>query len=115
MGDMIHGLTPEHLRDTDSSSGEDSDGAVLVKRPGSYVGGGAATSDLSDLGFPTLALANAQFRMIHNLDKLGFRKFPVWIHNDRHTHAAIILRLPVKRWEEGRVVVRHWVEEGFWL
>lgn len=63
---------------------------------------------------PTLALHPLQFRMIHNLDSLEFRKFPVWIHGDRHTHAAIIVRKPnEKRWKEGRVVVKHWVNECF--
>lgn len=64
--------------------------------------------------FPTLALTPHQFEMIASLDKLGIRKFPVYIHNDRHSHAAIIVRKPwSKRWEEGKVVVGHWLNEGF--
>lgn len=63
---------------------------------------------------PTLALAQSQFEMIQNLDTMGFYKFPVWIHNDTHSHAAIIVRRPWKKsWAEGKVVVRHWVEEMF--
>jgi len=63
---------------------------------------------------PTLALTQSQFEMIQNLDTLGFHKFPVWIHNDAHSHAAIIVRRPWKKsWAEGKVVVRHWVEEMF--
>jgi len=63
---------------------------------------------------PTLALTQSQFEMIQNLDTLGFQKFPVWIHNDAHSHAAIIVRRPLKEsWAEGKVVVRHWVEETF--
>lgn len=66
------------------------------------------------MGFPTLALTQSQFEMIHNLNTLGFLKFPVWIHNDPHSHAAIIVRRPWKEsWAEGKVVVRHWVEEMF--
>lgn len=64
--------------------------------------------------FPTLALAPHQFEMIASLEKLGIRKFPVYIHNDRHSHAAIIVRKPwSKKWEEGKVVVGHWLNEMF--
>lgn len=64
--------------------------------------------------FPTLALTPHQFEMITSLEKLGIRKFPVYIHNDRHSHAAIIVRKPwSKRWEEGKVVVGHWLNEVF--
>lgn len=63
--------------------------------------------------FPTLALAQSQFTMIQHLDTIGFKKFPVWIHNDAHAHAAIIVRRPWREsWAEGKVVVRHWLD-GF--
>lgn len=64
--------------------------------------------------FPTLALTPHQFEMIASLGKLGIRKFPVHIHNDRHSHAAIIVRKPwSKKFEEGKVVVGHWLNEAF--
>jgi hypothetical protein len=64
--------------------------------------------------FPTLALAPAQFKIINNLDSLGFRKFPVWVHNDKHSHAAIIVRKPREQGgDEGKVVVSHWLNEAF--
>jgi len=64
--------------------------------------------------FPTLALTPAQLKMIHNLDSVGFRKFPVHIHNDRHSHAAIIVRKPqAKKWFEGKLVISHWLDEVF--
>jgi hypothetical protein len=65
---------------------------------------------------PILALTPAQFRMISALDDLGWRKFPVHIHNHRHSHAAIIMRgdkRPGPNLEEGRVVFRHWLDENF--
>ncbi|PWW78219.1 DUF676-domain-containing protein [Tuber magnatum] len=66
------------------------------------------------LEFPTLALSHQQFEMIANIEKLGFRKYPVFIHNDRHSHAAIIVRKPwLKRWDEGKVVVAHWLDKAF--
>jgi hypothetical protein len=66
-------------------------------------------------GFPTLALAPYQFAAIRALDRLGWRKYPVWIHKHRHSHAAIIVRMDKKGFEEGKVVLRHWVTEEFLL
>lgn len=64
---------------------------------------------------PTLALAPYQFRMIQALDEIGFRKYPVYIHKARHSHAAIIVRVDKPSLEEGRVVLRHWLDEEFIL
>lgn len=64
-------------------------------------------------GFPTLALAPYQFAAIQALDKLKWRKYHVWIHKHRHTHAAIIVRIDKPAFDEGRVVLRHWVTEEF--
>ncbi|KAI1104716.1 DUF676-domain-containing protein [Jackrogersella minutella] len=63
--------------------------------------------------FPTLALAPCQFSMIDELDKVGWRKYPVWIHKVRHSHAAIIVRTETERFSEGLVVLRHWLKEEF--
>ena len=66
--------------------------------------------------FENLALAPEQFEMIENLDRVGFKKFPVFIHKVRHTHAAIIVRSE-RRWgfDEGRLIVKHWLDEVFQL
>jgi hypothetical protein len=58
---------------------------------------------------PTLALTTAQFAMIEALDNVGFKKFPVYIHKHRHSHAAIIYRRHGPKFEEGWVVVNHWL------
>ncbi|KAL7623288.1 hypothetical protein AAE478_006969 [Parahypoxylon ruwenzoriense] len=63
--------------------------------------------------FPTLALAPCQFTMADELDKLGWRKYPVWIRQVRHSHAAIIVRSDTPRFSEGLVVLRHFVEKEF--
>jgi hypothetical protein len=34
----------------------------------------------------------------------------VYIHNHRHSHAAIIVRIDKKSFDEGRVVIRHWLD-----
>ena len=71
------------------------------------------TSTRSKSEFPTLALSAEQFAMIDALDAVGFRKHPVYIHQVTHSHAAIIVRTPRKGFEEGKVVMRHWINEEF--
>jgi Putative serine esterase (DUF676) len=63
--------------------------------------------------FPTLALTPAQFAMIKSLDECGFRKFPVYITKSHHSHAAIIVRIAKPSFDEGKVVIRHWLKENF--
>jgi hypothetical protein len=63
--------------------------------------------------FPTLALTNDQFAMIKSLDDVGFRKYPVHITKSSHSHAAIIVRTPRSAFEEGKVVVKHWLDNEF--
>ena len=65
--------------------------------------------------FPTLALAPIQFAMIKALDDVGLRRYPVYIHKHRHSHAAIIVRTPRSTFEEGKLVVKHWLTEEFKL
>lgn len=62
---------------------------------------------------PTLALTPHQFEMIRSLDTLKWRKYPVWIHNDRQSHAAIIVRMDKKSFDEGWVVLRHFARDEF--
>ncbi|MCJ1431171.1 hypothetical protein MMC27_000522 [Xylographa pallens] len=64
-------------------------------------------------GFPNLALSAEQFEMIRALDNVGFRKYPVWIHKVRHSHAAIVVRSPKKEYEEGKRVAKHWLDMEF--
>ena len=61
----------------------------------------------------TLALTHSQFEMIRNLDAIGWRKYPVIIRRDKHTHAAIIQRFPKKTFSEGKVVLDHWLKYEF--
>lgn len=68
---------------------------------------------LSVLAQPTLALTPEQFEMIRSLDALKWRKYPVWIHRDRHSHAAIIVRMEKRTFDEGWVVLRHYANEEF--
>ncbi|KAL8917883.1 MAG: hypothetical protein Q9208_007706 [Pyrenodesmia sp. 3 TL-2023] len=63
--------------------------------------------------FPTLALSDEQFEMIKNLDGVGWKKNLVHIQNHGHTHAAIVVRMQKPGFDEGKVVVRHWLEAEF--
>ncbi|POS70922.1 lipid particle protein [Diaporthe helianthi] len=67
----------------------------------------------SQPGQPTLALAPHQFEMITALDSVGWRKYPVHIHNNRHSHAAIIVRIDKESHSEGYIVLKHWLNEEF--
>lgn len=73
----------------------------------------AATSEDSAPEFPTLALSPEQFAIIDSLNAVGFRKYPVHIHKHRHSHAAIIVRMQKKGFEEGKMVMKHWLDKVF--
>ncbi|PYI32980.1 DUF676-domain-containing protein [Aspergillus indologenus CBS 114.80] len=73
----------------------------------------STTDSFASEKFPTLALTPAQFSIIDSLNSVGFRKFPVWIHNHRHSHAAIIIRVKKRGFDEGQVVVKHWLDQEF--
>lgn len=62
---------------------------------------------------PLLALTDDQFAMIANLNEVGFRKYLVHIQKVKHSHAAIIFRSRAKRYDEGEVVIGHWLEKEF--
>ena len=84
-----------------------------AKRHRQSSSGGSSLSDLKRADshhhdFPTLALTSQQFAMVQALDDVGFRKYCVHIHADRHSHAAIIVRKQKKSFEEGKTVVNHW-------
>ena len=64
-------------------------------------------------GFPKLELTPEQFSMIKELDGVGFKKYRVHIHQVRHSHAAIVVRTGRKGFAEGKVVIRHWLENEF--
>ena len=63
--------------------------------------------------FPTLALTPAQFAMIKTLDECGFRRYLVHITKTNHSHAAIIVRTSRSSFDEGKMVIDHWLKENF--
>ena len=93
---------PESLAESSVSS--DSEKLALVK---------STSKPERQSEFPTLALTTAQFAMIKALDDVGFRKYPVYIHKTTHSHAAIIVRRKAAAYDEGSLVVQHWLNEEF--
>ncbi|KAL5612216.1 hypothetical protein BROUX41_000244 [Berkeleyomyces rouxiae] len=105
--EALGAVQSNRLLDTGSSADDDaslnSNDARIMKRERS----GSVRSQ------PTLALTPAQFTMVDSLDAVGWKKFPVWIHNDRHAHAAIIVRHSKKTFDEGKLILQHLVQEVF--
>jgi hypothetical protein len=62
---------------------------------------------------PTLALSPEQFAIIDSLNAIGFHKYPVHIQKHRHSHAAIIVRMPKDGFAEGKMVTKHWLDNEF--
>ncbi|KAJ9659834.1 hypothetical protein H2198_002903 [Neophaeococcomyces mojaviensis] len=107
----------EELADGDSSPPLSAKG-IASEPPSSEKSLSPTLRRVSTLGerpseFPTLALTPAQFGMIKALDDVGFKKFGVHIHHSSHSHAAMIVRSSRKAFDEGKIVVRHWLEEAF--
>ncbi|KLJ11940.1 hypothetical protein EMPG_12905 [Blastomyces silverae] len=98
---------------------EAGNGSIIVERSASSTQ--TASSPLSrppesEIGVPetpTLALTPLQFAIIDSLNSVGFRKYPVHIHKVWHSHAAIIVRMPKKKFDEGKIVVRQWLDTEF--
>ncbi|KAA8646356.1 lipase ROG1 family protein [Aspergillus tanneri] len=67
----------------------------------------------TDNRYPALTLTPTQISIIESLNSVGFRKYPVYIHNHRHSHAAIIRRVPKKGFDEARIVIKHWLDQEF--
>lgn len=88
------------------------DTRTLLDEPTEDTGSTTADDD-EDTDLPLLALTPAQFEIIDALNSIGFTKYPVYIHKVRHSHAAIIVRMPRESFSEGKVVVKHWLDQEF--
>ncbi|PQE24494.1 lipase serine esterase protein [Rutstroemia sp. NJR-2017a WRK4] len=110
--EYLNDMTPE------SSDAEDGPSSIRHERTKSFHSEAVTDPEKPDtsshLG-PTLALAPYQFKMIQALDDVGFRKYPVFIHKVMHSHAAIIVRVNRSSFDEGRIVLKHWLDEEFIL
>jgi hypothetical protein len=64
---------------------------------------------------PKLALSDEQFGIIDSLNAVGIRKYPVHIQKHLHSHAAIIVRAEKDGFREGKIVMKHWLDNEFTL
>ena len=62
-----------------------------------------------------LKLSSNELYIIHKLNKLGWEKYPVIIRNTKRAHSAAIVKQDEPAFEEGKTVVRHFVEQAFKL
>ncbi|BCS23541.1 lipase ROG1 family protein [Aspergillus puulaauensis] len=69
-------------------------------------------SDTGRIHGSRMRLTPSQLSMISALNEVGWHKYPVCIHRDKRSHAAIIARTDIARFAEGHLVLKHWVEEG---
>jgi len=97
-----NGAMPNHNLDSKSQA------KASEQEQGKEVKGSGQFKNTST--FPTLALTKEQFEMIDNLDDMGITKYCVHISKVRHTHAAIIVRMDRWGFDQGKIVVNHWVE-----
>ncbi|SCU88052.1 LAMI_0D08570g1_1 [Lachancea mirantina] len=74
---------------------------------------GANLKKLPPLQNLRLAISPRQLDIIDSLNKLAWQKFPIYIRNTSSSHACAIVRHEDPNFEEGKVVVKHWVEEVF--
>ncbi|ANZ76391.1 BA75_03740T0 [Komagataella pastoris] len=56
-----------------------------------------------------LKLSPPQKEIVHNLNKLNWNKFPVYITKTTSSHAAVIVRQDDPDFIEGKAIVQHWV------
>ncbi|KSA02120.1 uncharacterized protein AC631_02116 [Debaryomyces fabryi] len=60
-----------------------------------------------------LNLSSNELYIIHKLNMLEWEKVPVIIRNTKLTHSAAIVRQDEPAFEEGKTIVRHFVEQNF--
>jgi hypothetical protein len=70
-------------------------------------------SSAASIRSPKLALTPEQFGIIDSLNEVGIKKYPVHIQKNRHSHAAIIVRSAKDSFAEGKMVMKHWLDNEF--
>ncbi|GAV54912.1 hypothetical protein ZYGR_0AS02350 [Zygosaccharomyces rouxii] len=60
-----------------------------------------------------LDISPRQVDIIRSLNKIHWRKYPIYIRKTPWAHACAVVRQQDPHFEEGKVVVKHWIEKGF--
>lgn len=82
-------------------------------RPSSAMGEQKSSDEEAAYHIPKLALTPDQFQIIDSLNDVGFHKYPVYIHTHHHSHAAIVVRIQKDSFWEGKLVIKHWLDNEF--
>lgn len=69
----------------------------------------------SSSNFPPIILDDSQTFIVEKLNTLGWRKFPIILRHTPSTHAGAIVRHADPNFDEGKVIVRHFVDNVFKL
>lgn len=69
----------------------------------------------SSSNFPPITLDDSQKFIVEKLNTLGWRKFPIILRHTTSTHAGAIVRHADPNFDEGKVIVRHFIENVFKL
>ncbi|KAG5417367.1 hypothetical protein I9W82_005000 [Candida metapsilosis] len=67
----------------------------------------------SSSNFPPITLDDSQKFIVEKLNTLGWRKFPIILRHTTSTHAGAIVRHADPNFDEGKVIVRHFIENVF--
>jgi hypothetical protein len=116
IGGLNAAEAPEYLSDSEESSSQSENGDSPTATPNSEKKSFLAAKGRGGPKHPetpVLALTDEQLKIVDGLDGVGFKKFPVYIHDCRHSHAAMIVRSNKPKFDEGYVVLKHWVDEVF--
>ncbi|GCF00080.1 hypothetical protein ZYGM_002227 [Zygosaccharomyces mellis] len=60
-----------------------------------------------------LDISPRQVNIIKSLNKIHWNKFPIYIRKTSCAHACAVMRQQDPLFEEGKIVVKHWIEKGF--
>jgi hypothetical protein len=95
------------------ADGEDEEQSLLGNGEENGQRGEVKVDEYTKVGkmeFPTLALTPSQFAMIQAMEDLGWTKYPVHINKATHSHAAIIVRTNRENFDEGKLVLGHFLD-----
>ena len=95
------------------AKGEAEEESLLGNGEGHGKRGNIKVGEFTKVGkmeFPTLALTPSQFEMIRAMEDIGWTKYPVHINKATHSHAAIIVRTNRESFEEGKLVLAHFLD-----
>lgn len=60
-----------------------------------------------------LDISPKQVNIIKSLNKINWNKYPIYIRKTPSTHACAIMRQQDVFFDEGKIVVKHWIEKNF--